>query len=131
MPSSVARSISMSGHSVMVAMRATTGRWSFRTTGRAFTVANVRAGVLIYDSPGSALMGWDVGNRAYGFDLSRSLRTDDPETFPDCSCVTSRMLGRSGQRRARCRAGGFNVFGGIGSLGASVVIGCQLDPGCA
>src|SRR5215469_17707180 len=41
MPSSVARSMRMSGHSVMVAMRATTGRLSLRRTGRAVMLLNV------------------------------------------------------------------------------------------
>src|SRR5579862_5832868 len=44
MPSSVSRSIRMSGQSVMVAMRATTGRRSFSTTGRARRLRRVRDG---------------------------------------------------------------------------------------
>src|SRR3982074_2333224 len=41
MPSSVVRSIKMSGHSVIVAMRATTGRLSLSNTGRAWMLLNV------------------------------------------------------------------------------------------
>ena len=44
MPSSVCRSISTSGHSVMVAMRMTTGRLSLSTTGRAVMDRNVSIG---------------------------------------------------------------------------------------
>src|SRR5262245_4703473 len=42
MPSSVRRSIRMTGHSAMVAILATTGRFSLRTIGRAVIVLTVR-----------------------------------------------------------------------------------------
>src|ERR1039458_4497938 len=47
MPSSVQRSIKISGQSVMVAIRATTGRFSLRTTARAVIDLNVRGASCI------------------------------------------------------------------------------------